>query len=293
MQIRWLSLHAITIFIVVILIVSPTAAITFRTLALTSDSAPGTPSGVAFSGLESPVLNNYGAVAFEGGAENADLTIRSGGIWLASPSGVELVALSGAAAPDTEPGALFEDFFEDSLLNRAGQVAFCAFRTGAVDFNAIWSGVAGDFKVIMREGQHARGTESSTVYAGGAAPLLNNLGQLAFRSSLTGPYVTPLVNDSGIWVGPPGDLNLVVRKGDPAPGMGSGSFFSTLGTAALGLNGLGQIVFVPTVFTPEFGITDAIYVATADSLDLNSDGRTTGWDVSLWGFLKYGHYSDH
>ena len=55
---------------------------------------------------------------------------------------------------------------------------------------------------------------------------INNLGEFVFRSLLSGPGVDSS-NDSALWRGSNrNDLALIVREGDPAPGMGARVVFA-------------------------------------------------------------------
>ena len=47
-------------------------------------------------------------------------------------------------------------------------------------------------------------------------PVINNAGQVAFYAVLQGSEVSN-ANNQGLWIGPAGDLKLLVREGDPAP----------------------------------------------------------------------------
>ena len=66
-------------------------------------------------------------------------------------------------------------------------------------------------------------------------------GKVLFGSSLVGGGVTT-ANDSGLWTGTPGNLTLVAREGDVAPGSG-GQTFGSLTGGNLFLNAAGQVLF--------------------------------------------------
>ncbi len=75
-------------------------------------------------------------------------------------------------------------------------------------------------------------------------PGLNNRGQVVFASHVSGPGIDA-ANDSGIWVGRPGELQEVVREGDLIPGGDGDVFFDLLdpGRGSPAISGDGTIVF--------------------------------------------------
>jgi hypothetical protein len=70
---------------------------------------------------------------------------------------------------------------------------------------------------------------------------MNAAGETAFRASLAGAGVT-VDNNTGLWFGLPGSLDLIARKGAAAPGTPEGVSFATFDAPVL--NASGQIAFV-------------------------------------------------
>src|SRR5688500_13315853 len=63
-------------------------------------SAPGTESGVAFSGFGDPLINAAGQIAFLGYLRGTSLAYtKDSGIWMGTSSSVSLIAREGSAAP--------------------------------------------------------------------------------------------------------------------------------------------------------------------------------------------------
>ena len=90
---------------------------------------------------------------------------------------------------------------------------------------------AADFhlqKIALR-GDLAPGTEPGTTFAltpfeyVPMVPTIDEAGRVGFAARLEGPAVTA-ANSSGIWFGTPGDVALVARAGDPAPGSAGAVF---------------------------------------------------------------------
>lgn len=71
---------------------------------------------------------------------------------------------------------------------------------------------------------------------------LNARGEVACAFVLEGPDVAD--NNLAAWVGRPGDLKLLARKGEPAPGAPNTIFLSVGGTFDASFNDLGQVAFI-------------------------------------------------
>jgi hypothetical protein len=84
-------------------------------------------------------------------------------------------------------------------------------------------------------------------------------GMVAFEAGLAGPGVTA-ANDRALFAGSRGTLNLFAREGSPAPGLPSGTYYSTTdnqGTASWGVYDLtddGHVVFSTAL--AEEGVTE-------------------------------------
>ena len=75
-------------------------------------------------------------------------------------------------------------------------------------------------------------------------PGFNAAGQVAFSGRLTGPGVTTN-NSAGVWSGLPGQLEIVARGGDQAPGTPAGTEFSSFGPPVI--NHSGHVAFRATL----------------------------------------------
>ncbi len=215
-------------------------------VARTGDPAPGT--GVNFS-LFSPerVLNAAGQIAF--GQPLSSSTLSSNrAIWTtdAVSGTLELVASIGDPAPGTAPGVNYRHF-RFPVFNEAGQIAFNGRLTGAgvdnTNEDGIWitDAVLGTLELVAREGEPAPGTEPGVYFGSLYFPMLNGAGQIAFGG-------VDNTNKVGIWItdAVSGEIELVARTGDPAPGTDPGVYFASLSQPS-GLNGAGQIVFAGIV----------------------------------------------
>ena len=210
------------------------------------NSAPST--STTFSLLSGPALNNAGQMAFWGQLNSEENNNRrDSGIWLGESGSLAVLAASvGSTAPGTD--AKFVSF-RSPALNNLGQMAFAGkFQGLGVDRQikrGIWSDGSGSLTLIAREGSEAPGTNAdfSSLGMGNSFMLtLNDSGQTAFLGWLTGEEVDDS-NRTGIWSEGKGELNLVVRTGDEAPG--TNSQFSYLGMPVI--NEAGQTLFMGSV----------------------------------------------
>jgi len=215
------------------------------------NQAPGMPSGVQFNSLRTPVLNNSGELAFAASVTGIGTRFTLDGVWSGSPGNLELVAQAGSPVPGITNGVEFEQFTDSVVLNSSGQTAFGAFLTGSgVDSDnkrGVWSEGSGSLDLIARSGSSAPGTETDVEFSGFGSPLLNDAGLTAFTASLIGDSVD-VTNGRGIWSETAGNLDLIVRSGNQAPGTPSGANFEDFGTPALNANG--QLAFIAGLFIP-------------------------------------------
>jgi hypothetical protein len=219
------------------------------TLSLTArvgEQAAGTDPGMNYTSFSLVRFNDSGQTAFHGYYE-----IRSArnAIWVDTAGSTQLVARTGMQAPGLPAGALFStiDIGSNGILgfNNDGDVAFVAVTSGGGPVvRGIWSGGAGDLGLVASTGESAPGLPSgatfTSILTGSNDVMLNNEGDVAFLATVSGPGITS-ANNTGLWVGERGSLELVARTGDHAPGTPNGVTFSTFSGATLLLNDAGQI----------------------------------------------------
>ena len=194
-------------------------------------------------------------------------------MWVADSSGVQLLLRAG----DPAPGLGSETYINrmsSAYLNDMGAFVFRSFLTGpgvdATNSDSLWLQDAGVFSLIARAGDAAPGTESGVVFGDAAGqvamsvPKINKLGQLAFYSKLAGVGIDTL-NNEGIWAGSDGDYRLVVREGDPAPGLGDRVVFGSVSYSfAMSnppmLNSAGYVAFRASLRGPGVGTTNFLSI---------------------------------
>jgi hypothetical protein len=207
-------------------------------------------SGILFNGFSPAVLNHAGVTAFAASVTGSGSEFVQDGIWSGGAGNLNLKFGVGNHAPGTASGVNFLTFSAPAL-NGASQVAFRAILTGTGVTNAndqgIWSEGSGALDLIAREGSPAPGTPSGVNFAGFDSPVLNSAGQVAIDVAVSGTGVED-TNNTGIWSGSAGDLDLVIREASHAPGTPSGARFSDF--RSLTLNSAGQIAFAATLYRP-------------------------------------------
>jgi hypothetical protein len=217
-----------------------------RTVALSGQQAPGTPSGAVFTNFYIPDINDYGLVAFQGSLEanvGGVTTSSDQGVWSEGTGSLQLVAREGSQAAGVQANARYGNVFSVPSLSNSGQVVFSSeLQTGsggvvANNNSAIWAERAGSLEVVAREGSQAPGVPPGhnfgNVFGG---TLQNNSGLIAFASGLQSA-------PSGIWSEGSGSLGLIVQTGQLAPNTG-GAVFSDVGVDnELHMNDDGAIAF--------------------------------------------------
>jgi hypothetical protein len=207
-------------------------------LARTGSQAPGVPAGVVFS---DPLYLADGFVASHalvvGNLTGPGVSGANGeGFWTDRSGTLVLLLREGNQAPGMPAGVVFGSgqfigssyTFPRIQVNRAGELAVQANLLGpGIDIfsnEAIYAERSGQFRLIMREGDHAPGAGDGATFGGNSVLLqnfalaFNSLGHVAFDCMLGGSkaYTTTIFSDHR------GTLQPVVMPGDPAPGTDRG-----------------------------------------------------------------------
>ena len=152
---------------------------------------------------------------------------------------IRAVAMTGQQAPGFPTGVTFQlNNISIATINASGELTFVANLGGlgidSLNNNTVWVGTPDNLQLLAQEGQPAPGTEPDTVFDaftplsdGFESPIAPN-GEVAFWAYVRGPSVTFGDNSSGIWAGMPGNLQLIAREGDPAPGTEAGTVFNSI-----------------------------------------------------------------
>jgi len=192
-----------------------------------------------------------------------------GSVAVAQPAALRVVAFFGGGAPGPIPGMVFGSV-STPVLNNSGQTAFQAnlqSGSGGVDSTndqGIWSEHHGALQLIAREGDQASGTAPGAHFSSFRTPLLNNAGQIAFTAKLVqGSGGVTGSNDEASWSDVGGLLDVVARKGDPAPGAAAGTVFNY--SIATAFNDAGQLLVTASIISD---LRDGFWIGHAGSLQL-------------------------
>ena len=233
------------------------AGVTFR--AFTEDFAPSTP------------LIGEGRIGFAASLTGSGVTGANGsGIWTRNAGGIELLARMGSPAPGTGAGIVFTEPLYLFDASDAGHMLVSGRLSGPGTSDAngdgFWSNRSGPLSLILREGQQAPGLPAGVVFGSGQFigspypfPIVrfNEASQLVVQGNLLGPGVNTFNNEA--WFAERGgQLRLIAREGDPAPGFpGStlGGDSVVLQTYALSFNDLGQVAFDVMLGGSQSGMT--------------------------------------
>ena len=200
-----------------------------------------------------------------------------------------VVAMSGNSVPGAAAGVSFSATdlgLGGPSVNNGLDCGLFARLTGSgvttSNDAGIYGGSPGGLGLVAREGDAAPETPAGVVFSSFlTVPQMGGSGVQAFRAAVSGPGVSPGINDEGVWTGTPGSLLLAGRTGSWAPG--TGSTFASLGAPAV--NGIGQLVFNGNTNEPVdntgmwFGAVGSITViakqaAHADDLPANVNYST-------------------
>lgn len=170
--------------------------------------------------------------------------------------------LSGQPAPGTPSGVNLLSF-SDPVLNDSGQLAFRAsvsgLNVGLNNDQAVFAQANGrTLSLVAREGNQVIGESTGVNFGTPFNPVLNNAGQTAFGTILSGGNVSP-VNDRALFSeGEGAGLSLLAREGSQVPGELEGRNFQAFFDNPA-LNSAGQTAFLTSLVSPGAGSDTRIF----------------------------------
>lgn len=207
-----------------------------QTIARRGDQAPGAPAGAVWHGFTVGGVGADGSVAFRGRLDwksgaGGVTTENDHGLWLWRPDGTTtLVAREGMglpAAPSVVLAGTTGTPTPPVLLPRVAGAAL-AFRHDVVvpPGSGVFVAVDGTAGLLAGTASAAVGPLGGELFGGSSqVPVLDGAGRVAFRGQLAqapGGAQVHAGNDTALFgPGPSGDLQVLAREGDPAPGGGS------------------------------------------------------------------------
>jgi hypothetical protein len=183
-------------------------------------------------------INQGGQIVFNNVLAGGVATFTDDGIWAGPLGSIQQVARASTNAPGA--GSAQFGTFGDAIINSSGTIAFSASLAAGASANnnaGIWMGKQGTIQLLARSNDTA--TNAGTArFESFRDPVLSDSGSAAFLATLA--FATP-TNDSGIWYGTPGQLQLLARRGQAAPGTGTGPWFDVIGNPVI--NNAGVVCF--------------------------------------------------
>jgi hypothetical protein len=255
-------------------------------IARVGQKAPGTPSGVNYNTLLPPQMNDIGHVVY-----NASLYAPSDAneaIFGGAADSPQLIAIEGSQAPGTPEGTTYGSFSslnapQIATINDLGQIAFQTVLSGSVDAannRAIYvSDSVGTPQLVVRTDDEAEGAPSGVKHYAPTMPSLNDVGQIAFRSLLTGSGVDS-TNHSALFVGAVDSPQMIVRSGSQAPGTPEGTTYGGI-RAEVTINDLGQVAYFAVVSGESVDTTNDVALFVHDPVmgDLLVAREGTPFDI--------------
>jgi len=259
-------------------------------VAYVGDAVPdanGTPiSGLTFGGssalADNPVLDESGRILFRARLIDNPLTLtpinERAYFYGSSRSDLRLVVQGGDQAPGMAPGVLLRTaggisssltaavrLSPDGRLWWGSNVDDGAVTITSANSEALFGGPFGSQSLLVQKGDAAPGTVGASFNQAfvGISPVtagMNRNGRLFFMAALTGGDVVTtsgLNNQTGLFAGLPGALELVARKGNPVSGLGGAvavDTFSTM-TTLLVMNDADQLLYDVALSTTQGGAT--------------------------------------
>ena len=195
-------------------------------------SMPGLPAGVVNFTMEEAGLNDAGQTVFYANLSGSGVNNSNNqSVWSDVSGSLALVARKGDPIPGM-PGVSFGNLNFTDAINNAGQTAFVAGLSNddsEFDQESLWLADSGNLTLLARRGTQAAGMPSGVLYDQiGYWAKLNDAGQVLTNSLLTGNGVDDSNREGFFLWDALGNVTLVQRNGDHAPGTPTGTFFASL-----------------------------------------------------------------
>ncbi|HVU63726.1 MAG TPA: choice-of-anchor tandem repeat NxxGxxAF-containing protein, partial [Phycisphaerales bacterium] len=229
-------------------------------LAKTGDPVPEMP-GSHFGEFVTWSVNDAGEVAF---ASQLD-TVQDSVLCVSRADGsLRVVARTGQQVPGMPPGIGYWRVADGAFLDNSGHLAFMAFHNDQSrppsERRAIFYGPIEDPQLLVFIGQDCPGLASGDTFADLGGPFMSVSGSVMFRGIARGADITP-ANNFGVWAGGPGDVHLVIRAGDQAPGLPAGVIVNSLSGSFL--SSAGRLVVRGQIAGPGIDLIDGNLIPDA------------------------------
>ena len=132
---------------------------------------------------------------------------------------------------------------------------------GTTNSSAVYVLSASGPTLAWRAGAAAPGTDAQFLSTNSFGLSMTNAGTIALPAALTGGTTTS-TNDSGIWYGPAGSLQMIAREGNAVPTLNA--TFGNMGTAGIRANGAGQLAFNVPMLSSDTNLNNKLVLMAYD-----------------------------
>jgi len=243
--------------------VLPAKATNITVIALSGEPAPTAAADKVYTLFLNPVINEAGDVVYGATVTNA-VAEQFRSLFMVSSGVQSLIALQGEDAPGTIDAQYLSFSDNRPALTEDGTVLFDAKLTGpgVMSFQndkGLWKGQPGAVQKLIRTGDPApiipQVTIASVSLFLGGAHRMSASGRTAFPTVLTG-FGASDADDTAIFNGSVGMLQLLAREGDQAPGTADGIIYDSLLGSTPRINASGTLAFQGEVRGFDFGVRD-------------------------------------
>lgn len=236
----------------------------------TGDAAPGLPGytlGAANGGgesLDAFVTASNGAVSFSSRIDGPGVTIFDDtGLWHHDGTTTRLVVREGDQATGM-PAGVVHRHISPPRMSETGHVVYTSetYSGGVYHKNGIWLWESpGTTTLLAETGSSAPGTSAVLTSLHANQPLITPSGDVVFMGRLdtTTGWNYSGIRDTAMWIGSPGDLQLVAKSGDVAPGMPAGTNLESFNANNALVDSTGRVVFATAVAGPAGYRKNALY----------------------------------
>ncbi|MCC7013315.1 MAG: hypothetical protein IT454_12190 [Planctomycetes bacterium] len=288
----------------------------FVLLAREGSPAAGTAGAVYSSGLnglshQPTGLNRNGRVLFQSSLSGGDVVAspsNNAAWYTGSTAGLEIVQRKGDVVLG---GAIISALGFVSQMNDSGQVlhdetlstTLGTSPATAANDKTLWIYTPGvGNTLLVREGDAAPGTigatfnvSSNSWFVNVGANCFNSSGEALMVASMMGGDVVGTTNDTAIFKLAASGNTMVIRKGDPAPGLTNGETIALFHTTYNALNNAGVVAFKGTVAGPLVTTSndEVVYAGTPGNLQLvarEGDAAVGTVGATVAAFLAQGSF---
>ncbi|MEZ6192813.1 MAG: hypothetical protein R3C45_16185 [Phycisphaerales bacterium] len=265
-----------------------------------ADPVPVTPVGNMHKYVYHPSIHESGLVTFSSGVSGELIGPGSSSfLWLGGLAVNHVIAHEGMPAPGAPEGVVLDGCGVGSVNAGGQQLVVCSVDddAGIYDTIGLWREHDGVFDLITLGGDQAPGLTPGRTFRSPGSVVMNDAGQVAFRSTITSSGGTSLIG-SGIWSTRNGVLEKVAWSGDPAPGTNEHFKSFTGNDINLTIDDVGHLAFAATLTLGDTSIwrqTDAGLELVAREGDhapgtdpgvtFNSVGQVLGSDLGHVAFF--------